>query len=126
MSHQPPETVDVVLAKAPPQLDVVYQERFSTILLSWVAAGEPSLTVQRRTAAGDQRVDVGMVPEPLVSCVQHQMRGWLELPRLSERLVQGSPSGMEQQIVQGSTIAQSQARQSTWQREDDLEVVDLG
>jgi hypothetical protein len=51
-----------------------------------------------------------MVPEPLVSCVQYQVRRRLELPGISEGLVQGSPSGLKQQIVQGLTIAQNQAR----------------
>ena len=67
-----------------------------------------------------------MVPEPLVSCVQHQVRRRLELPGISEGLVQGSPSGLEQQIVQGSTIAENQTGQPSWQREDHLEVVDRG
>jgi hypothetical protein len=54
------------------------------------------------------------------------MRRRLELPRVPKRLVQGSPSGLEQQIVQGSTIAENQAGQLSWQREDHLEVVDRG
>ncbi len=91
-----------------------------------MAAVEPSPTVERRAAAGNQGVDVRMVAQPLVSCVQHELRSGLELPRIAESLVQGSPSGLEQQIVQGSTIAQDQAGQPVWQREDYLEVVDLG
>jgi len=58
--------------------------------------------------------------------VQHELRRRLELSRIPERLVQGAPSGMEQQIVQGLTIAENQAGQLSWQREDDLEVIDLG
>jgi len=67
-----------------------------------------------------------MVAQPLVSCVQHELRRRLELPRIPERLVQGPPSGMEQQIVQGLTIAENQGGQLIWQREDHLEVVDRG
>jgi len=46
MAHEPPKTVDVVLTEFLPQLDVVYQEWFSTTELSWVAAGDPSPTVE--------------------------------------------------------------------------------
>jgi hypothetical protein len=37
-----------------------------------------------------------MMTEPLVSRVQHQLRGRLELPRLADRFIQGPPGGMEQ------------------------------
>ena len=91
-----------------------------------MATGDPTLSVQRRTAAGDQRVDVGMVIQPLVSRVEHQLRGWLELPTAAERFIQRSPSGVKEQVVKGLAIAQDQAGQPIGQREDNLEVVDLG
>jgi hypothetical protein len=91
-----------------------------------VAAGNPSLTVERGTAARNDCVDVGVVVQPLVSCVQHELRSRLELPGFPKRLVQGSPSGLEQQIVQGSTIAENQAGQPIWQGENDLKIVDFG
>ena len=71
LAHQPPKTIDEVLAKALPQLDIVHQERFSATWLRRMAAVDPSPRVERRTAAGDQGVDVRMVAQPLVSCVQH-------------------------------------------------------
>jgi len=79
VSHQPPKSVDKVLAELSPQLFVVHQERFSAASLRRMAAGDPTSSVERRTAAGDQRVDMRVMVEPLVSGVEHELCGGLEL-----------------------------------------------
>jgi len=53
-----------------------------------VATGDPALSVKRGAAAGDQRVDVGMVVQPLVSRVEHELRRSLEQPGLTQRFVE--------------------------------------
>jgi hypothetical protein len=126
VSNQPPKSLDVVIAEHMPQLFVVHQERFAATWLRRMATGDPTLSIERRTAAGHQRVDVGMVILPLVSRVKHQLRGWLELPTAAERFIERSPSGVKEQAVKGLAIAQDQAGQPIGQREDHLEVVDLG
>jgi hypothetical protein len=123
--HQSSKTIDKVFAEPPPQLGVVYQEWFSTISLRRVAAVDPSLIVERRTAAGDQGMDVGVVIQPLIPCMQDKLRCWLKLSCSTESLVKGSPSCLKQQIVQRLAITQNQTRQSIGQRKDNLEVVDL-
>ena len=89
-------------------------------------AGDPALSVERRTAARDQRVDVRMMVQPLVSRVEHELRGGLELPSAAKRFIQRSPSGVEEQIVKCSAVTEDQAGQPIGQREDNLKVVDLG
>jgi hypothetical protein len=91
-----------------------------------VATDNPTLSIQRWATAGDQGVNVGMVAKSLVSRVQHQLRGWLELPNATQRFIQRSPRCVEEQVVEGSAIAEDQTGQPSGQREDNLEVVDLG
>lgn len=67
-----------------------------------------------------------MVPQSLIPCVQHELRSGLKLPCFPERLIQSSPSGLEQQVVQSLAIAENQAGQLAWQREDHLKIVDFG
>lgn len=114
-----------MLAELAAQLFDVDQERFATISLGRMTALDPMFAVERRAAARDQRVDVWMVVQPLVSRVEHELRSRLELSGAPQHFVERSPSGVEQQIVKCSAVTQDQAGQEIGQRKDDLKVVDL-
>ncbi len=52
-----------------------------------MATDNPAMSVERWAAAGHQRVDVRVVVEPLVSRVEHELRGWLELAAAAKRFI---------------------------------------
>ena len=122
--HQTAKTVREFLAEFPAQQLIIHQERLLAVSLSRVTARDPTSAVQRRSPSRDQRMNVRMMVQLLVSRVQHHQGCRMKLPFLTQHLVERLPGTWEQQVVQLTSIPQNQWRESVREREHNLEVVD--
>jgi hypothetical protein len=71
----------------------------------------PSITVKRGTASGDDRMNVRVMLQLLVSGVKDHHGGRMILASLPQAMIQRSPSRTEQETVQLLAIAKNQWRE---------------
>jgi hypothetical protein len=69
-------------------------------------------------------MDVWVVLQMLVSCVQHHHGRRMILAGLPQAMIQSTPSGAEQQGVQLLAIAKNQPGELVGQRKDNLKIMD--
>ena len=83
-----------------------------------------TITGQRWSTAGHQRMDMRMSFQLLVPCVQHHHGGRFEVLFVGDDIPERLPRRAKQQIVDLFAIPQSQRRQFVGNREHDLKIRD--
>ena len=89
-------------------------------------APDPLSAVHRWTTAGNQRMQVRIVLQPLVPGVEHQQGRRVAAQFLTQHCAHRLPGRVQQEPIRRPSIPQHQGPELLGEREHDLEVVDLG
>lgn len=82
----------------------------------------PALPIQRWSIAGNDCMDMRMMTQPLIPCMQNHQGSGLDTAFTGYRFINGLPGSAKQQSIEFAAIAQHQAGQSIREREYTLEV----
>ncbi len=105
------QSTNVVTPKRSPKFDVVAQVRFAATSMFGMTSDFPLAAVDGWPRSGDQRVDVRVMLELLVSGVQYHQGGGLILGGTAKFAVECSPSTLEQQIIKFAAVTEDQRRE---------------